>query len=160
MDEQLQKTALSILDHSDLEELQKLLSPYLAEEDPFALYLSSRFSLAASNESEEEFAKRSIFQLKQASEGGVAQASYQMGVNHLYGDDVPQDYSAASKYFERAITQGHSYTKFTFGFSLFYGTDQNPKDEERGLALMCEAAHEGVEQAVQELELINETKNV
>ncbi len=160
MEEQLRNKAGKMLDNGKLDELQELLIPHVAENDPFALYLSSRFSLATSNESDQEFALRSIGQLQKASEGGVAEASYQIGVNYLYGDDVVQDYGLASKYFERAILQGHSYTKFTYGFSLFYGTEQKTKDEKRGLALMREAASEGIGKAIRELELINAPKNV
>ena len=44
--------------------------------------------------------------MTKAAEGGIARASFQMDVNHLYGDDVQQDYNLASAYFERAIEQG------------------------------------------------------
>ena len=160
MEEEIKNKVTNLFDNNELKELKKVLIPYLAEDDPFALYLSARFSNTESSESEQEFSKRSAQQMKMASEGGIADASYQMGVNHLYGDDVLQDYEQASMYFERAISQGHSYTKFTYGFSLFYGTDQNTKDEKKGLALIQEAANEGIEKAIKELELISASKNV
>lgn len=47
-----------------------------------------------------------------------------------------------------------SYTKFTFGFSIYYGTDGNAKDEKRGLQLITEAAAEGIELAIKELKII------
>ncbi|MDQ6961932.1 MAG: hypothetical protein Q9M28_05310 [Mariprofundaceae bacterium] len=90
----------------------------------------------------------------EASELGSADASYRMGVNYLYGDDVERDLNKASQYFERAIQQGDSYTKFTYGFNLYYGTDGNNKDIARGLKLMHEAANEGIELAIKELGLI------
>lgn len=76
------------------------------------------------------------------------------GVNYLYGDDVGQSYKDEAKYFERAISQGHTHTKFTFGYSLYYGTDQNTVDKVRGLALMKEAAFEGSEAAKIELQIV------
>lgn len=82
-----------------------------------------------------------------------------MGVNHLYGDDVEQDYIKSEMYFERAISQEHSYTKFTFGFSLYYGTNKVKINLARGLSLMKEAAQEGIKEAINELNLIQE-KNV
>jgi TPR repeat protein len=160
MEEEIRDKATELFDKGELEALQEVLIPYVEKEDPFALYLSARFSLNESKESEAEYSQRYVRQMISASEGGLAEASYQMGVNHLYGDDVPQDYKLASVYFERAISQGHSYSKFTYGFSLYYGTDQNPKNEKRGLALMREAAKERIEKAVNEIELINESKSV
>lgn len=160
MEEEIKKKAVELHEKGELEELYEVLKPYVEKEDAFALFLSATFSLNKLNESDEEISKRYVSQMTRASEGGVAQASYQMGVNHLYGDDVPQDYKLASSYFEKAISQGHSYSKFTYGFSLYYGTDQNQKDEKRGLVLMQEAANEGIEKAVKELALINESKNV
>lgn len=160
MEDAIKAKATQMHDRGELSELQQLLSPYIDKDDPYALYLNATFSTADSKESEQECAKRYIRQMKKTSEGGIAQASYQMGVNHLYGDDVAQDYKKASMYFERAILQGHSYTKYTYGFSLFYGADQNPKDEKKGLSLIQEAANEGIEQAKNELGLINASKNV
>ena len=159
MEDKIKIKITKLFDDGQLEELQKLLLPYVAEGDPFALHISACFSLGDSNETEEEYSKRYVQQMTKASEGGIAQASYQMGVNHLYGDDVKQDYKLASMYFERAIEQGHSYTKFTYGFSIYYGTDENPKDKGRGIALMREAANEGIDKAIKELELIDASKN-
>ena len=159
MEDSVKNSAIALSDEGEVEKLYELIKPYIEEKDPFALYLFSNFSLVSFNESEEEFSTRSIEFKKQASEGGVAEASYRMAVNYLYGDDVPQSYKEASKYFERAVQQGHAYTKFTYGFSLYYGTDQNPKNEPRGLALMAEAASEGIDLAKAELAKIEADKN-
>ena len=137
----------------DAEKLRKLVEPYLSEEHPLALYAVARNSYE--HESEDEFSKKYIVQITKASEGGIAPASYRMGVNHLYGDDVKQDHKLASAFFERAIEQGHTYTKFIYGFSLYYGTDENQIDQKRGLSLMQEAANEGEDKAVRELRKIN-----
>jgi len=158
MDEKVKSKAIQLCDDGELDELNELLAPFVDEGDPFAMHLRAGFSLGDSFESEEEYSKRYVLQMSGASEGGIAQASYRMGVNHLYGDDVQQDYKLASMYFERAISQGDSYTKFTYGFSLFYGNDENQKDEKKGLALMKEAANEGIELALKELDLINAAK--
>ena len=154
MEESVKQKALVLEEQGETEKLYELLKPYIEAEDVFALYLYAHFSLDSFNETEEEFEKRNIKLTTIASEGGVADASYRMGVNHLYGDDVEQDYKKARMYFERAIKQGHSYTKFTLGFSLYYGNDQNEKDETRGLALIKEAAKDGVDLAIKELEII------
>ena len=144
--------AQKLYDSDDTEELTKLLLPFVELKDPYAINLISNYSQPG--ESPLDFDKRYIKQKIEASELGSADASYRMGVNHLYGDDVERDLNKASKYFEKAIQQGHSYTKFTYGFSLYYGTDGNNKDTCRGLKLMQEAANEGVDLAIKELKLI------
>ncbi len=144
--------AEDLLNSGSSEELAVFLAPFVKLKDPFAINIISSISLPG--ESDLDFNKRYIKQKIEASKLGSADASYRMGVNHLYGDDVPKDLSKASEYFERAILQGHSHTKFTYGFSLYYGTDGNKKNSERGFKLMTEVANEGVELAIQELKLI------
>ena len=143
----IRKKAIELSEKGDAKALYTLIKADIDLGDPFALHLFSTFSLLEFGESDEEFAKRSISLKIQASEQGVAEASYRMGVNFLYGDDVPQDYKEASKYFERAAIQGHTHAKYTFGFSLYYGTDQNPVDRARGMTLLQEACEEGSVQA-------------
>ena len=154
MDEDIKRRALALEEEGDCEALYQLIKPYVDANEPFALNLYAGFSLSSFNETEEEYSKRYIRLKTMASEGGISDASYRMGVNHLYGDDVEQSYSKAKMYFERAISQGHSYTKYTHGFSLYYGKNNNEKDEVRGLALIREAAAEGVQGAINELEII------
>ncbi|PWQ93539.1 SEL1-like repeat protein [Leucothrix arctica] len=154
MDNDLKKLAIELSETGEAKKLYKLIKPFIDVEDPFAINLYSTFSLKEFREPDEVFAKRSIKLKIYASEHGIPDASYRMGVSYLYGDDVTQSYNEAAKYFERAISQGHTHTKFTFGFSLYYGTDDNPIDRVRGLALLEEAALAGSEGAKNELEVI------
>lgn len=147
-----QTKAKELFNEGESEKLTKFLTPFLKLDNPFALNLYSCFSQPG--ESTEEYDKRFIRQKISASELGSSEASYQMGVNYLNGDDIEIDLKLASKYFERAIEQGHSYTKFTYGFSLFYGTHGNKKNQTRGLSLMSEAANEGIELAIKEIDKI------
>lgn len=156
MNEEIKQRAIYLSEQGNNEELYELIKPYIEAEDIYALHLYSKFSLPS--ESEAEFTKRNIQLQTRASKGGVADASYRMGVNHLYGDDVEQSYTKAAMFFERAIEQDHSYTMFTFGYSIYYGTDENTKNEARGLQLMKQAAKEGVAKATRELELIADKK--
>ena len=156
MDENLKKHAKDLLESGKLEELHNFIQPYLFKNEPYAIYLSSCFSLHGSSETSEEFSRRSVQLRTLASSMGVAEASYNMGVNHLYGDDVEQDFIKSNMYFERAINQGHSYTKFTFGFSLYYGNNAVERNVARGLSLLEEAAREGIEEAISELRVIQE----
>lgn len=158
MEPEIEAKIYKLIELGNTKKLRKFVDPYLADEHPLALYAVARTSFR--HESEEQFATRYVQQMTKASEGGIAQASYQMGVNHLYGDDVQKNYKLASVYFERAIEQGHTYSKFTYGFSLYYGTDENQKDMVRGLSLMQEAASEGEQKSVRELQRISDASGM
>lgn len=154
MDTNIRTKADQLFENGDLEELYELIAPFLAANDPYAQLLYSSFSLERLNESDEEFETRSVALLKAASEGGLADASYRLGVLYLYGDMIAEQDQSSSFYFERAISQGHSHSKFTHGFNLYYGTDQNKQNKPRGLQLLKEAADEGIELAAEELKII------
>ncbi len=155
MEKSIKQKAEALFDDGDLDVLYELLAPYLEQGDPDAEFLYSSFSLESKNETEEEFEERSMRLLISASEGGVAEASYRLGVIYLYGDFVDTNSKSSSEYFERAIAQGHSHSKFTYGFSLYYGSSGVSQDKARGLQFLEEAAKEGVGLATEELKLIH-----
>lgn len=154
MENEIKHKAEALLDSGEVEALYELLSPYLEKNDAYAQFLYSSFSLESTGETDEEFEARSMKLLESASEGGVAEASYRLGVIYLYGDFVDTNSKSSSDYFERAIAQGHSHSKFTYGFNLYYGTGDVKQDKPRGLILLEEAAQEGVELAREELKII------
>lgn len=154
METSIKEKADQLFENGDVEELYQLIEPLIAAKDPYALFLYSSFSLERLNESDEDFEKRSAELLKAASEGGLADASYRLGVLYLYGDLATAEDQNSSFYFERAISQGHSHSKFTHGFNLYYGTDQTKQDKPRGLQLLKEAAEEGITLAAEELKII------
>ena len=154
MDTNIRTKADQLFENGDVEELYELIEPFIAANDPYAQLLYSSFSLARLNESDEDFEKRSVALLKSASEGGLADASYRLGVLYLYGDMIAEQDESSTFYFERAISQGHSHSKFTHGFNLYYGNDQTKQDKPRGLQLLKEAADEGIELAAEELKII------
>lgn len=154
MENAIKHQAEELLEKGEVEALYELLSPYLENKDPYAQFLYSSFSLESTGESEDEFEARSMELLASASEGGVAEASYRLGVIYLYGDFVDTNSKRSGEYFERAIAQGHSHSKFTYGFNLYYGFGDVSQDKTRGLLLMEEAAKEGITLAAEELKLI------
>lgn len=154
MENQIKVSAEKLLEDGELDALYELLSPYLEKDDPYAQFLYSSFSLESTNETEEEFEERSMKLLIKASEGGVAEASYRLGVIYLYGDFVDTNSTSSSEYFERAIKQGHAHSKFTYGFSLYYGSSGVIQDKARGLTLLEDAAKDGISLAVEELKII------
>lgn len=154
MENDVKQKAETLLDNGEVEALYELLSPYLEQNDPYAQFLYSSFSLETSGETDEAFEARSMTLLESASEGGIAEASYRLGVMSLYGDAVNDSAKSASDYFERAIAQGHAHSKFTYGFNLYYGLGDVKQDKSRGLTLLEEAAREGVELAGEELKII------
>ena len=155
MQNEIKQKAEALLENGEVEALYELLSPYLEQNDPYAQFLYSSFSLESTGETDEEFEARSLRLLEAASEGGVAEASYRLGVIYLYGDFVDNNSKSASDYFERAIAQGHAHSKFTYGFNLYYGLGDVKQDKSRGVRLLEEAAQEGVELAHEELKIIH-----
>jgi len=154
METQIKEKADQLFENGDVEELYQLIEPFIKANDPYALFLYSSFSLERLNESDEDFEKRSIELLKGASDGGLADASYRLGVLYLYGDVPSEQDKNSSFYFERAIAQGHSHSKFTYGFNLYYGTDDVEQNKTRGIQLLKEAAQEGIKLAEEELKII------
>lgn len=154
MENEIKQKAEALLENGEVEALYELLSPYLEQNDAYAQFLYSSFSLESSGETDDEFEARSMKLLESASEGGVAEASYRLGVMGLYGDSADASARSSSEYFERAIAQGHSHSKFTYGFNLYYGVSDIKQDKTKGLKLMEDAAHEGVEIAREELKII------
>jgi len=154
MENEVKQKAEALLDSGEVEALHELLSPYLERGDAYAQFLYSSFSLESTGETDEEFEARSMRLLESASEGGVAEASYRLGVMYLYGNFVDDTSKSSSDYFERAIAQGHSHSKFTYGFNLYYGSSDVKQDRTRGLILLEAAAQEGVEIAREELKII------
>lgn len=152
METTIKQQADQLFENGEVEELYQLIAPFLAAKDPYAQFLYSSFSLERLQESDEEFEARSAELLAAASEGGLGEASYRLGVLYLYGETP--DSTKSTTYFERAINQGHSHTKFTYGFSLYYGVSSSAQDKLRGRQLIEQAAQEGVQAALEELKLI------
>ena len=44
MEDQIKNKIYILLDNNELEELQETLNPYVAKNDPFALYIRAKFS--------------------------------------------------------------------------------------------------------------------
>jgi len=154
METTIREQADQLFESGELEELYQLIAPFIEANDPYAQLLYSSFSLERLKESDDDFEQRSVELLKAASEGGLADASYRLGVLYLYGDLASEQDRSSSLYFERAISQGHSHSKFTHGFNLYYGTDQTEQNKPKGLQLLKEAADEGIELAKEELKII------
>ena len=154
MENSIREKAEALLEEGELVELYALLAPYLEQGDGYAQFLYSSFSLESLNETEDEFEARSMQLLNSASEAGIAEASYRLGVIYLYGDFVENNSTRSSDYFERAIAQGHSHSKFTYGFNLYYGVGDVQQDKAKGLRLLQEAAQEGIALAADELKMI------
>ncbi len=85
MENETKQNAEALLENGEVEALYELLLPYLEQNDPYAQFLYSSFSLESTGETDDEFEARSINLLESASVGGVAEASYRLGVIYLYG---------------------------------------------------------------------------
>jgi len=78
MDQQSIDKANKLYDEGLISELHEFIKPYLEINDPYALYLSSSYSLAEWNESAEEHDKRRVDLLSKAAEANIPGAMYQL----------------------------------------------------------------------------------
>ena len=154
MDTSTRNKALELFEEGNLEELYELIKPYIDSEDALALNLYSKFSLNSANESIEEFDARSMTLKLRASELGLAEASYTLACEYMYGGDAfDRDMDKSAFFFERAIDQGDINAKCTYGTLLYYGNEKK-----KGLKYMEEAANCGLEAAIETLESIRKGK--
>ncbi len=78
--------------------------------------------------------------IREAEEGNM-DAQYQLGVQYMYGTDVPRDPSQAAVWFERAARQGHVPALREYGILVASGAGVAPAPEQ-GAELLGRAADE------------------
>jgi hypothetical protein len=77
--------------------------------------------------------------LAELARSGDAESQYKLGLNYLYGTDVPKDASKAAEYFQMAADQGFLPARRELGILLASGEGVEP-DMEQALAYLSEAA--------------------
>ena len=77
--------------------------------------------------------------LLQNAEAGDAQAQYQIGINYLYGTDVPKDTTKAAEWFAKASEQGFLPAKREYAILLASGDGVEP-DMEKAVEYLSLAA--------------------
>jgi len=147
MNESIKQKALSLFDNGDLDELFELIKPYIAAEEPYAMYLYSCFSRSEWNESDEGFEERSLRNLYFAAERNVPEAMYKLACYYLNGEFVEKNLQQSAIYFERAAKGGHSRSKLSHGMNLYHGGDGSRESRILALKFIEEAASEGVDGA-------------
>jgi len=80
--------------------------------------------------------------LTEAAERGDAEAQYNLGVNYETGQDIPQDYEVAVKWFTLAAEQGHASAQFSLGGSYYKGQGV-PQDYKAAVKWYRLAAEQG-----------------
>lgn len=143
--------ARDAIDVGDCESAYELLAPLLSEKNPEAEFLYATFSISGM-ETAEQFEARSVRLLQAASDAGYAPAMYALAVCYDSGDMVGRDAVRASLLNKKAAEAGYPKAKLSHGLDLFYGSNEMPKDEQRGLALIEQAVAENVPGAADILE--------
>ncbi len=72
----------------------------------------------------------SLALVRQAAEGGDAQAQYALGVRYAAGAGVPQDFEEASAWYHAAALQGVARAQFHLGVMYAFGIGVDRDDEE------------------------------
>lgn len=128
----------------------KLLEPLVKKQVPEAMFMAAHWGKPG--ETSEAFQQRYLWLLTQAAMRDHAGAIYELGVQYDTGVDQIKDKIIASALFEMAAALGHSRGKLMHGLDLMRGLNRIPKDPERGLELIREAAAANEEGAAEELE--------
>ena len=139
----------------DMSALYEFIRPYLKKNDPFALYLYSRFSLSEWKESVDEFDIRALECLQKAAEGGVAEAMYRLSSSYFTGETVLEDQVLGKRYLDAALAKNFGLAKYSVSLRHFYGVDGYEKNKSKALDLMSEATKENIEGASEMLEMIH-----
>jgi hypothetical protein len=63
----------------------------------------------------------SLESIRKLAEGGDATAQFSMGARYATGDEVPQDYAEAVRWFSMAAEQGHIVSQATLGAYYWAG---------------------------------------
>jgi hypothetical protein len=79
--------------------------------------------------------------LKKA-EAGNAEAQYYIGLMYAVGEDVPQDYKEAVKWYTKAAEQGHTKAQFNIAL-MYYNGEGVPQDYKEAIKWCTKAAEEG-----------------
>ena len=84
--------------------------------------------------------------LREVAEQGDADAQRELGMRYVFGDGVPQDYSAAVKWFRMAAEQGH--TAGQYHLAVCYRRGQGvPQNNVESFKWMRKAAEQGLNSA-------------
>jgi TPR repeat protein len=134
-------------ERGEFRDAYEVLRPLLEKSVPEALFLYSTFSVAGS-ESETDFERRSLDLLQRAADLGHPPALYALGACYEGGDLVGTDPQRAAVLLKAAAEAGYPKAKFRHGLNVLYGSNEMPREEESGLALIRAAAQEGVPEAV------------
>jgi TPR repeat protein len=137
-------------------ELNEFLKPFLDNDDPYALYFCSRFSLVEWDETDEEFDQRSLVFLTKAAKADVVEAMYQLSSLYFTGDTVVKDVAKGKRYLDRALELNFGPAKMSVGLNLYYGSNSYPKDIEKAISLISDAKNDNVEGAESVLNRIKE----
>ena len=82
-----------------------------------------------------------------------AKAENKLGYDYYYGKGVPQDYSAAAYWFEKAAAQGDAAAENNLGLAYYYGHGV-PKDYSLAVYWLQKAAAQGNATAKRNLSII------
>lgn len=93
--------------------------------------------------------------LREAAEKGRVLSQHLLGLSYFVGDETPQDYQEAAKWFLRSANQGHPTSQFMLS-SMYVSGHGVPKDVVRAQMWLILSAAQGNVYAVQARNLLEE----
>lgn len=152
MDKKSRSKADEIYNNASMSELYGFIKPFLDNNDPYAFYYYSKFSLSEWDESDENYDKRYVTSLTKAADGGVADAMYILSALYFTGDSVEQSRETGRKYLDEAVSLNLGKAKLTMGINMFYGSNGYEINIEKSAELISDAVKMNVDNASSVLE--------
>lgn len=86
--------------------------------------------------------KAALNELRPLAEKGDAIAQYNLAIMYTKGQGLPQDYTEAAKWYQKAADQGNSDAQFLLGY-LYYEGQRVPQDYTEAIKWFHKAAYHG-----------------
>jgi TPR repeat protein len=150
--EKILREAEKLMNSGKSKQFHSLLTELVEQKIPEALHLSALYG--KKDEKAEVYFQRNLWLINQAASLNYAPSLYDLGVRHDTGVDLVKSGIIAAVYFEKAADLGHSRAKLFHGMNLVQGINRIPKDKERGLDYIRQAAAEKAEDAAKILDQI------
>jgi len=117
-----------------------------------ALLCALSLSFQAFSAEPKEADQKAFRETKVKAEQGDAPAQYELGLMYFYGQGVAKNEAEAVKWYRKAAKQHHAKAQFLLGLAylrLSSSLDGEvvPEDEDEGVRLLTQAAHQGYQPA-------------
>ena len=148
------KVALKHLDELGFDWFLNEIQALVDKQNAVALFYASQYPL--NGESDIEFDKRHLKQLKASAEQNYIPAVHELAIHYDNGGLVVQDVQHAALLFKRAAEAGHPHAQWIYSLDLLYGRNGIEKNKSLGITYLKKSAEAMFEGALETLSQFHE----